>query len=372
MGSNQFLAAKITLTADERATLESYVRRRKTAQALALRARIVLRCADGGHDGIVADELGIDRNTVGRWRRRFVEERLNGIHDEPRPGAPRTILDDEVERVVVATLETTPKGATHWSTREMARHVGISHSTVGRIWRAFGLAPHRSETFTLSKDPLFVEKVRDIVGLYLNPPDRAVVLCVDEKSQVQALNRSQPLLPMLPGRPEARTHTYVRHGTTALFAALDVATGKVIGKCRRRHRASEFLQFLDQIDDNVPPSLDVHVVLDNLSTHKTPAVQRWFARHPRFQVHFTPTYSSWLNQIERWFALLEQRQLKRGVHRSSTQLERAIYDFIEATNDHPKPFRWTKSADDILASIRRFCLRTLESQSCSVTLDPGH
>jgi transposase len=372
MGSNQHLVPKVELTADEREVLESYVRRRKTAQALALRARIVLRCTEGDHDGVVAQELGVDRNTVGRWRRRFVRHRLDGLHDEPRPGAPRTIDDAEVERVVVATLETMPRGATHWSTREMARHTGLSHSTIGRIWRAFGLAPHRTETFTLSKDPLFVEKVRDIVGLYLNPPDRAVVLCVDEKSQVQALNRSQPLLPMLAGRHEARTHTYVRHGTTALFAALDVATGHVLGKCRRRHRASEFLDFLAQIDGNVPAELDVHVVLDNLSTHKTPAVRRWFARHPRFHVHFTPTYSSWLNQIERWFALLEQRQLKRGVHKSATQLERAIYEFIDAHNEEPRPFRWTKSADDILASIRRFCLRTLQAQGCCPTSDPGH
>lgn len=254
----------------------------------------------------------------------------------------------------------------------MAKHTGLSHSTIGRIWRAFGLQPHRTETFTLSNDPLFVDKVRDIVGLYLDPPEHAIVLCVDEKSQVQALNRSQPLLPMLPDRPESRTHTYVRHGTTALFAALDVATGKIIGKCRRRHRASEFLQFLNQIDDSVPADLDVHVVLDNLSTHKTPAVQRWFARHPRYHVHFTPTYSSWLNQIERWFGLLEQRQLQRGVHTSAVQLERAIYEFIDVTNESPKPFRWTKSADDILASVRRFCLKTLESQGCGRTSDPGH
>jgi len=254
----------------------------------------------------------------------------------------------------------------------MAKYVGLSHSTIGRIWRAFGLAPHKSETFTLSNDPLFIEKVRDIVGLYLNPPERAVVLCVDEKSQVQALNRSQPMLPMQPGRPESRTHTYVRNGTTALFAALDVATGKVIGQCRRRHRAAEFLRFLKQIDAHVPAELDVHVVLDNLSTHKTASVQRWFARHPRFHVHFTPTYSSWLNQIERWFALLEQRQLKRSAHRSATELERAIYDFIDVHNEEPKPFTWIKSADQILASIRRFCLRTLGSQGWWRTSDPGH
>lgn len=276
--ANPFSAVRIELTSDGRIALESHATRRKTAQGLATRAKIVLRCADGGNDRAGAAELGVGRGTVGRWRRRFAEARLDGLYDEPRPGAPRSITDAEVERVVVATLETTPKGATHWSTRDMAKHVGLSHASIGRIWRAFGLSPHRSKTFTLSNDPLFVEKIRDIVGLYLDPPDRAVVLCVDEKSQVQALNRSQPLLPMMPGRAERRTHTYVRHGTTALFAALDVATGKVIGKCRKRHRAQEFLQFLAQVDTNVPAELDVHVVLDNLSTHKTPAVRRWFAR----------------------------------------------------------------------------------------------
>lgn len=360
---NQHTAASIVLTDEERAELESYARRRKTAQALAFRSRIILRCAAGGHDGIVAEELGVDRNTVGRWRRRFSELRLQGLHDEPRPGAPRKITDAKVERIITDTLESTPKGATHWSTRDMAKRAGLSHSTIGRIWRAFGLKPHRSETFQLSNDPLFVDKVRDIVGLYLDPPAHAVVLCVDEKSQVQALNRSQPVLPMLPARPELQTHTYVRHGTTALFAALDVATGKVIGQCRRRHRASEFLKFLRQIDESVPAALDVHIVLDNLSTHKTPAVHRWFLRHPRFHLHFTPTYSSWLNQVERWFALLEQKQLKRGSHRSATELENAIYEFIEVSNDNPRPFIWTKSADDILANLERFCGRTLKSQA---------
>ncbi len=360
---NQFTAPTITLTHEERSVLESYVRRKKTAQALATRARIVLRCAEGGHDGIVAEELGVSRGAVGRWRRRFARLRLQGLHDEPRPGAPRTITDDKVERVVIETLESTPKGATHWSTRDMAKRSGLSHSSIGRIWRAFGLKPHRSETFQLSNDPLFVDKVRDIVGLYMDPPENAVVLCVDEKSQVQALNRSQPVLPMLPARPELQTHTYVRHGTTALFAALDVATGHVIGKCRRRHRATEFLKFLQQIDASVPAHLDVHVVLDNLSTHKTPAVHRWLLRHPRFHVHFTPTYSSWLNQVERWFALLEQKQLKRGSHRSTAELEAAIYEFIETSNDDPRPFAWTKSADEILANLKRFCVRTLESQA---------
>jgi transposase len=361
--ANQHSAATITLTEEEREVLESYVRRRKTAQALATRARIILRCAEGGHDGIVAEELGVCRASVGRWRRRFAKLRLQGLFDEPRPGAPRMITDAQVERVVIKTLEATPKGATHWSTRDMAKHSGLSHSTIGRIWRAFGLKPHRSETFQLSNDPLFVEKVRDIVGLYMEPPEHAVVLCVDEKSQVQALNRSQPVLPMLPARPELQTHTYVRHGTTALFAALDVATGKVIGQCRRRHRAAEFLKFLQQIDASVPADLDVHIVLDNLSTHKTPAVHRWFLRHPRFHLHFTPTYSSWLNQVERWFALLEQKQLKRGAHRSTVELEKAIYEFIEVSNENPRPFVWTKSAEDILANLERFCGRTLTAHA---------
>lgn len=361
--ANRYTAARIKLSEEERVALESYARRRKTAQALAMRARIVLRCAEGGPDGVVAEELGVARDTVGRWRRRFAALRLQGLHDEPRPGAPRKVTDAQVEQVITLTLESKPKGATHWSTRDMAKQSGLSHSTIGRIWRAFGLKPHRSETFQLSNDPLFVEKVRDIVGLYMDPPEHAVVLCVDEKSQVQALNRSQPVLPMIPARPELQTHTYVRHGTTALFAALDVATGKVIGQCRRRHRATEFLKFLRQIDASVPPGLDVHIVLDNLSTHKTPAVHRWFLRHPRFHLHFTPTYSSWLNQVERWFALLEQKQLKRGVHKSTAQLEKAIYEFIEASNEDPRPFIWTKSADDILASLERFCGRTLKTQA---------
>ena len=371
MGANQTVAA-IELTEDERRTLEGYARRHTTAQAFALRARIVLRCAEGGDNTAIASEMKLHRNTVGRWRRRFHELRLDGLHDEPRPGAPRKISDTKVERVIVDTLETTPKGATHWSTRDMAKHSGLSHSTIGRIWRTFGLQPHRSETFQLSNDPLFIEKVRDIVGLYLNPPESAVVLCVDEKSQVQALNRMQPALPMMSGRPELQTHTYVRNGTTALFAALDIATGRVIGQCRRRHRATEFLKFLQQIDASVPSDLEVHVILDNLSTHKTPAVHRWFLRNPRFHVHFTPTYSSWLNQVERWFALLEQKALKRGVHRSTLELEKAIYRFIEASNDDPRPYVWTKSADDIFASLKRFCGRTLEAQGRSRTSDPGH
>ncbi len=306
--------------------------------------------------------MRVNRATVNRWRGRFAKLRLQGLHDEPRPGAPRTIVDARVERVIVDTLESKPKGATHWSTRDMAKHSGLSHSTIGRIWRAFGLQPHRSDAFQLSNDPMFIEKVRDIVGLYLHPPESAVVLCVDEKSQVQALNRMQPVLPMMPASPEKQTHTYVRHGTTSLFAALDVATGRVVGKCRRRHRSTEFVKFLQQIDESVPAGLDVHVILDNLQTHKTPAAHRWFLRHPRFHVHFTPTYSSWLNQVERWFALLEQKALKRGVHRSTAELEKAIYEFIEVSNDEPRPYLWTKSADDILDNLRRFCDRTLDSQ----------
>jgi transposase len=356
-------AATIELTDDEREILEGYARRRTTAQALALRARIVLRCAEGGESTAIAAELKINRNTVGRWRARFAKFRLQGLHDEPRPGAPRRIADTKVERIIVDTLESKPKGATHWSTRDMAKHSGLSHSTIGRIWRAFGLQPHRSDAFQLSNDPLFIDKVRDIVGLYLDPPESAVVLCVDEKSQVQALNRMQPVLPMMPTTPEKQTHTYVRHGTTSLFAALDIATGRVIGKCRRRHRSTEFVKFLQQIDDSVPPGLDVHVILDNLQTHKTPAAHRWFLRHPRFHVHFTPTYSSWLNQVERWFALLEQKALKRGVHRSTAELEKAIYEFIEVSNENPRPYLWTKSADDILDNLSRFCGRTLESQA---------
>ncbi|HEY5927488.1 MAG TPA: IS630 family transposase [Kofleriaceae bacterium] len=355
-------APEIKLTEEERETLEGYTRRRTTAQALAVRARIVLRCAEGGETTAIAAEMKLARGTVIRWRARFAKLRLQGMHDEPRPGTPRKIADAKVERVIVDTLESKPKGATHWSTRDMAKRSGLSHSTIGRIWRAFGLQPHRSDAFQLSNDPLFIDKVRDIVGLYLNPPESAVVLCVDEKSQVQALNRMQPVLPMMPASSEKQTHTYVRHGTTSLFAALDVATGRIIGKCRRRHRSTEFVKFLQQIDESVPDDLEVHVILDNLQTHKTPAAHRWFLRHPRFHVHFTPTYSSWLNQVERWFALLEQKALKRGVHRSTAELEKAIYEFIEVSNEEPRPYLWTKSADDILDNLKRFCGRTLESQ----------
>jgi transposase len=352
----------IDLSDDERRALEAWTRRPKTAQALALRARIVLMCADTRKSNSeIARQLRVFRSTVGKWRSRFLKMRLDGLLDEPRPGAPREISDEQVECVVATTLESLPRDATHWSTRSMARATGMSQSAVSRIWRAFGLQPHRVETFKLSKDPLFIEKVRDIVGLYLNPPDRALVLCVDEKSQIQALDRTQPLLPMRPGHAERRTHDYKRHGTTSLFAALDVATGKVIGELHRRHRAIEFKKFLDTVDAAVPPELDVHLVLDNLSTHKTPAIHRWFLKRPRFHVHFTPTSSSWINLVERWFALLTEKQLRRGAHRSTKQLEDAIKRFVEIHNEAPKPFVWTKTAAEILDSITRFCLRTSDS-----------
>ncbi len=354
--------AGLVVAPSEREALQRWSQRPKTAQALALRARIVLHCAQGKDNGVVADELGVTRQMVGKWRQRFVDRRLDGLLDEPRPGAPRRIHDADVERVITKTLESTPRGATHWSTRSMAQASGMSQSAVSRIWRAFALQPHRSETFKLSKDPLFIEKVRDVVGLYLHPPDKAMVLCVDEKSQIQALDRSQPLLPLRPGQAERRTHDYTRHGTTSLFAALDLATGRVIGQFHRRHRAIEFRKFLICIDDEVPESLDIHVVLDNYATHRTPAIQRWLARHPRFHLHFTPTGASWLNLVERWFAELTQKQLRRGVHRSPRELEKAIREFLEVSNEDPKPFMWTKSADEILESVAAFCKRTSNSR----------
>jgi transposase len=349
------------LTSEESNRLLEWTRRHKTSQALALRARIVLACQQGRFDGEVARELRITRQTVGKWRRRFQSARLEGLLDEPRPGAPRTISDTVVEQVIAKTLHEKPRAATHWSSRAMAKSSGLSQSAVVRIWRAFGLQPHRAETFKLSTDPLFIEKVRDIVGLYLNPPDRALVLCVDEKSQIQALDRTQPILPMMPGVPERRTHDYSRHGTTTLFAALNIATGKVIGELHRRHRSQEFLQFLRTIDEAVPNRLEVHLVMDNYGTHKTPTVRRWLARNPRFHVHFTPTSASWLNQVERWFAMLTERQIRRGTHRSTVELESAIRDYLALNNRDPKPFVWTKTADQILESIKRFCMRTSNS-----------
>ena len=350
--------AELVLSDEERAVLERYARRGTVTQQLAMRARIVLRCASGLDNKTVAREVRVWPSVVGKWRRRFVTKRLQGLLDEPRAGAPRQIGDDEVEQVVIRTLETTPRGATHWSTRQMAKRAGISRTTVSRIWRAFGLRPHRSESFKLSTDPQLIEKVRDIVGLYLNPPERALVLCADEKSQIQALNRMQPILPMRPGQAERRTPDYFRHGTTSLFAALDVKTGKVIGECHRRHRSVEFRKFLDGLDQAVPPDLDIHLIVDNYATHKTATIKNWLARHPRYHVHFTPTGGSWINQVERWFGLLTQRAIKRGAHTSTIQLERAIREFIEAHNQETKPFVWHKSADEILASIARFAAQT--------------
>jgi transposase len=349
--------AALVLSTDERATLERWSRRRSSAQALALRCRIVLACAEGASNTEVAERLGVSRPTVTKWRARFVTHRLEGLTDEPRPGAPRTIPDEQVERVVVKTLEETPPEATHWSTREMARQSGLSQTSVRRIWRAFGLKPHLTETFKLSSDPQFIEKVRDVVGLYLDPPEHAVVLCVDEKPQVQALDRTQPILPLRPGTPERRTHDYVRHGVTSLFAALNTATGLVTTSLHRRHRAVEFRKFLVTIDKVVPAELDVHLVIDNASTHKTPALQRWLLAHPRFHVHFTPTYSSWLNLVERWFAELTTKWLRRGSHCSVQELERSIRQWVATWNENPRPFVWHKTADEILESLAAYCQR---------------
>ena len=351
----------LTVTGEEQAMLTQWTRRPTTAQALAVRARIVLGAAQGRSNKAIAAELLLTEPTVGKWRRRFLAQRLDGLLDEPRPGAPRTIGDADVERVIALTLESAPRDATHWSTRSMAAVTGYSQSSVSRIWRAFALAPHRSETFKLSTDPLFIEKVRDIVGLYLAPPERALVLSLDEKTQIQALDRTAPMLPMRPGQVERHTHDYERHGTTSLFAALDVATGHVIGECHRRHRAVEFRAFLDRIETAVPPDLDVHVILDNVSTHKTPLIRRWLVTHPRYQFHFTPTSASWINLVERCFALLTEKQVRRSAHRSTAELERAIRAYLDIHNENPRPFIWTKSADQILANVARFCQRTLDS-----------
>jgi transposase len=355
------LKATVELSGDERETLERWERRRTSAQALALRCRIVLACAEGGHDGVVAERVGVSRNTVGKWRRRFNERRLDGLHDEPRPGKPRRIGDDDVERVIVKTLEESPLNATHWSTRSMAKATGMSQSAVSRIWRAFALKPHLVDSFKLSPDPLFIDKVRDVVGLYLNPPDAAVVLCVDEKSQIQALDRTAPVLPLIPGTPERQTHDYRRYGTTNLYAALDVASGKVIADLTERHRAEEFRRFLNLIDKSVPAHLDLHLIVDNVSTHKTPAIQRWLVRHPRFTLHFTPTYSSWLNLVERWFAELTTKWLQRSTHRSTRQLVASIRTWITNWNDNPKPFVWHKTTDEILNNLANYCQRINDS-----------
>src|SRR5918993_1777088 len=347
----------LVLTDEERATLERWARRRTSSQALAERCRIVLACAEGASNIEVARRLGISRPTVTKWRSRFVARRLEGLADEPRPGAPRKITDEQIEQVLVTTLETTPKDATHWSTRSLARALGMSQTAVSRIWRAFGLKPHLVETFKLSTDPQFIDKVRDVVGLYLNPPQAALVLCVDEKTSVQALDRTAPILPLLPGTPQRATHDYTRHGTTNLYAALEVASGKVISQMTPRHRAIEFKQFLARIDQVVPGELDVHLIVDNSSTHKTPAIQRWLVAHPRFHVHFTPTYSSWLNLVERWFAELTNKWLRRGTHRSVGELIASIPSWIDTWNQEPRPFVWTKTADQILENITRYLQR---------------
>jgi len=353
--------AEIVLTDEERELLERWARRPKSSQALALRCRIVLAAASGQQSKDIALALGCNRNTVGKWRGRFAGRGLDGLHDEPRPGKPRSVSDEDVERVIVKTLEEKPRDATHWSTRSMAKATGMSQSAVSRIWRAFGLKPHQSESFKLSPDPLFIEKVRDIVGLYLNPPDAAVVLCVDEKSQIQALDRTAPVLPLMPGVPERATHDYVRNGTTNLYAALDVASGLVIGEMTARHRAEEFRRFLNTIEKAVPEHLEIHVVLDNSSTHKTPSIQRWLLRHPRFHVHFTPTYSSWLNLVERWFAELTTKWIKRGAHRSVRDLTASIRTWITTWNEDPKPYVWHKSADEIFDSLANYCQRINDS-----------
>lgn len=350
--------AELVLSEDEREQLVRWARRRKSSQALALRCRIVLACAAGKDNKAVAAELGCAQATVGKWRSRFVQDRLDGLVDEPRSGRPPSITLDQVEDVVVSTLESVPQNATHWSRKKMAERSGLSKSTIGRIWKAFDLKPHLEDGFKLSNDPLFVDKVCDIVGLYLNPPESAVVLSVDEKSQVQALARSQPALPMMPGMPEKRTHDYVRHGTTSLFAALNVADGTVISALHRRHRAVEFKKFLIKIDTEVPADLDVHLICDNYSTHKAPSVVGWLEKHPRFHLHFTPTYSSWINQVERLFAYVTADLLQRSDHRSVQALEADLRAWVKAWNENPKPFIWTKTAEQILNSLGRLLQRT--------------
>jgi len=349
------------LSDEERETLQRWARRPKSAQALALRCRIVLACASGATNNDVAEQVGVHPATVGKWRRRFLKDRLDGLSDAPRPGAPRTITDADVERVIVTTLEETPVDATHWSTRSMAKEVGMSQSAISRIWRAFGLKPHLVEDFKLSPDPQFIDKVRDVVGLYLNPPDAAVVLCVDEKTQVQALDRTAPILPLLPGVAQRRSHDYKRNGTTNLYAALDVASGHVIVDMTPRHRAIEFRKFLNLINRNVPDDLDIHIIIDNQSTHKTPEIHRWLVRHPRFHIHFTPTYSSWMNLVERWFSELTTKWIRRGTHRTVAELKDSIQHWVDTWNDNPRPYTWHKTADDIFDTLAAYCQRISDS-----------
>jgi transposase len=363
MGQRGRPTAQIVLSDDERVTLERWARRPTTGQALALRCRIVLAAADGALNRDIARELNCNATTVGKWRTRFAAKRLDGLMDEPRPGQPRKITDEIVERVIVTTLEESPPdGSTQWSTRSMAARVGLNQTAVSRIWRTFGLKPHRVEDFKLSTDPQFIDKVRDVVGLYLNPPDAAVVLCVDEKTQVQALDRTAPVLPMLPGTPARRTHTYVRNGTSDLYAALDVASGKVLTQMTDQHRAVEFRKFLNLIDSTVPAGLAVHVIFDNASTHKAPEIQRWLARDRRFTIHYTPTYSSWLNQVERWFSELTTKKLRRATHRSVTELRRDINNWVDHWNREPRPFIWRKTADDILDNLAGYLQRINDSR----------
>ena len=362
---------QLVLSEEERDRLQSLAHRARSQSALARRARVVLACGEGLNNQAVAKKLRCSRGMVGKWRSRFLESRLEGLYDEPRPGAPRKVSDDEVERVVIQTLESTPRGETHWSTRGLAKATGLSRMTISRIWHAFGLQPHRRDTFKLSPDPQLIEKVRDIVGLYMNPPDHAMVLCVDEKSQIQALDRTQPLLPLQPGQLERGTHDYKRHGTTSLFAALELKSSRVIGQLHRRHRSQEFRRFLDTIETHVPAELDVHLILDNYGTHKSAMIRKWFAKRRRFHVHFTPTYGSWINLVERWFAEITNKRIRRGVFRSVKELETAIREYIDVHNETPKPFVWTRTADQILASIARFAQRTTAIQLSPRTSGTG-
>src|SRR5947208_2197188 len=352
----------LRLSEEEHQRLRSLAQRARSRPAVARRARVVLACAEGLDNRAVAKKLRCSLGMVGKWRARFLKQRLEGLDDEQRPGAPLQIGDEKIEQVVIQTLESTPRGQTHWSTREMAKSTGLSRMAISRIWRAFGLQPHRTESFKLSPDPLLIEKVRDIVGLYMNPPDHALVFCVDEKSQIQALDRTQPLLPLQPGQLERGTHDYKRNGTTSLFAALELKTSHVIGQLRRRHRSVEFRKFLDVIEAQAPAELDVHIILDNYGTHKTAIIRKWFAKRPRFHVHFTPTYGSWINLVERWFAEITNKRIRRGVFRSVKELEAAIREHIEVHNENPKPFAGTKTADQILANIARFAQRTCAVQ----------
>jgi len=349
----------LLLKPEEQERLQSLAHRARSQPMLARRARVILASAEGLSNQVVARKLRVSPGMVVKWRSRFLKARLEGLYDEPRPGAPRSVSDAQVEKVIIQTLETTPRGETHWSTRGLAKASGLSRMTISRIWRAFGLQPHRTDTFKLSPDPLLIEKVRDIVGLYLNPPEHAMVFCVDEKSQIQALDRTQPLLPIRPGQVERRTHDYKRNGTTSLFAALELKTNRVIGQLHRRHRSLEFRKFLDLIEAQVPAALEVHIILDNYGTHKTALIRNWFAKRTRFHLHFTPTYSSWINLVERWFAELTNKRIRRGVFRSVKELEAAIREYIEVHNEDPTPFVWTKTADQILDSIARYAKRTL-------------